>query len=266
MKRVWVMAERYIPLEGIHNFRSFGGYETSDGQKVGEGLFRSGQFSRASQADRQVLDGLNIRTVADLRRPREREREPSFWPDLQGVTVLASDHAGHAEPPHLAFLRESDLTFDSISGFMTDTYRRLPFDEGNASVFRDGIKALANKGASDGFVVHCAAGKDRTGIFCALVLLELGVDEETVRTDYMMTNEVVDFDAILPVFIKRIRDELGRDVGEDELRAFMGVDGSYLDAAMEKIGDRRRYFTETLGLDDDTLQKLSDRWRVRETD
>lgn len=255
---------RHIPLEGIHNFRRFGGYTGHDGQIVADTLYRSGQFSRASDKDREFLGGLNVRTVADLRRPKEREREPSFWVDEDGVHVLESRHAGAAEPPHLVFLRESELTFDSIRAFMTSTYRRLPFDEGNQSIFKGGFERLATSEPDHGFVVHCAAGKDRTGIFCALLLLELGVHQDEVYADYLMTNEVVDFDAILPGFIKRIREELGREIGVEELKAFMGVDEQYLDAALSEIGDRRRYLTEALGLDIDQINALQSRLLVQE--
>jgi len=93
------MSERVLPLSGVYNFRRFGAYEAADGGHVADRLYRSGQFSRATPEDQARLDGLNIQVVADLRRPREREAEPSFWVQRPRVKVLASDHAGHAEPP-----------------------------------------------------------------------------------------------------------------------------------------------------------------------
>lgn len=250
------MTDRVLPLSGVYNFRRFGAYETLQGTMVRDGLYRSGQFSRATQDDHAIMDDLNIKVVADLRRPREREAEPSHWPEREHVTVLASDHAGHAEPPHLVFLRESDLSLDSIRGFMTETYRRLPFDKGNKAVFKAGFEALAQSEADDGFIVHCAAGKDRTGIFCAFLLMELGVDAETAREDYMMTNTAVDYDELAPIFAKRIKDGLGKDVGDQEIRAFLGVDGNYLSAALEEVGDPRVYLREELGLSEGTLAAL----------
>lgn len=250
------MKDRVFPLEGVHNFRRFGDFEAGSGRKVANRLYRSGQFSRASERDRETLAGLNIRQVADLRRPREREAEPSFWTGEQAVSVYESDHAGAAEPPHLVFLRESDMSFDSIREFMTQTYRRLPFDEGNKFVFQQGFRGLAESGPEDGFIVHCAAGKDRTGMFCALLLTELGVDEETVRKDYLFTNEAVDFDRITPAIRRRLKEQTGREVGEREMRAFLGVEAAYLDAAMEEIGDPREYLRGELGLEDDELERV----------
>lgn len=250
------MSDRVLRLEGVHNFRKFGSYALATGGTVRDGLYRSGQFSRATPADLEAMDGLSIRLVADLRRPRERDAEPSHWPQREGVTVLASDHAGADEPPHLVFLRESDLSLDSIRSFMTETYRRLPFDPGNQWVFANGLRQLADSKPEDGFIVHCAAGKDRTGLFCALLLTAMGVDEEEVREDYLMTNTAVDFDRLVPAIGKRLQETLGKTAGHDELRAFLGVDAVYYDAAMTAIGDKRAYLRDALGLEDAVVERL----------
>lgn len=250
------MNDRVLRLEGVHNFRKFGAYALATGGTVRDGLYRSGQFSRATPADIETMDGLSIRVVADLRRPREREAEPSHWPQREGVTVLASDHAGSDEPPHLVFLRESDMSLESIRSFMTETYRRLPFDPGNQWVFASGLRQLADSKPEDGFIVHCAAGKDRTGLFCALLLSTLGVDEEEVREDYLMTNTAVDFDRLVPAVGKRLEETLGKKTGHTELRAFLGVDPVYYDAAMQAIGDQRAYLRDALGLEDAVLERL----------
>lgn len=251
--------DRALSLSGVHNFRRFGAYETVEGRRVRDRLYRSGQFSRATEEDRATLASLAVKTVADLRRPSERESEPSHWPTVQGVRVIVSDHGGPAEAPHLRFLREGELTFASIREFMTATYRRLPFDTGNQEVFRRGVEALAEHGDEDGFIVHCAAGKDRTGVFCALVLWELGVDHDIVMDDYLMTNRVVDFDRVAGVMRDRLEAKYGRRFGDAELKAFLGVDADYLNAAIEVIGDPRRYLREELGLSEDTLQRMRER-------
>ena len=208
------------------------------------------------------MGDLNIKVVADLRRPSEREAEPSYWPDEPGVRVIESQFGGPAEAPHLRFLREEELTFDSIRQFMTETYRRLPFDEGNQFVFKEGIKALAAGEDGDGFIVHCAAGKDRTGIFCALILWELGVDDETVLDDYLMTNTAVDFELIAKVMRERLSAKYKREFGDAELKAFLGVSEDYMRAALDEMGDPRTYIREGLGIDDKTLDQMRQRLLV----
>ncbi len=253
------MTDRVFSFSGIHNFRRFDGYQGQDGRKVAPGLFRSGQFSRATDDDKATLNDLGVAVVADLRRPSERAAEPSHWSGEPGVTVIESDHAGPAEAPHIVFLREADLTFDTIREFMTNTYRRLPFDEGNQHVFREGVKALADRGEDEAFIVHCAAGKDRTGIFCALVLTEAGVDHDTIVDDYLMTNTAVDFDRVATAMRGRLEEKYGRVFRPEELKAFMGVDKAYLDAAWDVMGDPRTYLRDELGLDEDTLQRMRER-------
>ena len=257
-----MVTDRVFSFQNIHNFRCFGGYKTASGKQVCETLYRSAQFSRASEADLNALSKLDIKLVADLRRPSERQAEPSHWPKTNGVHVIESDFGGPAEAPHLKFLREETLTFSSIRAFMIETYRRLPFDEGNQFVFRNAIVSLAHTQPDEGFIVHCAAGKDRTGIFCALVLAELGVSDQTILDDYLMTNHAVDFDAIATAMRARLKQKYGRTFGDAELKAFLGVDAEYLTAAFEKMGDLKSYLRKTLGVDESVLDRLRDRLTV----
>lgn len=252
---------RVIPFEGIRNFRHFGGYTGRDGQRLREGLYRSGHFNRATEADRKALADLKITHVTDLRRPQEREREPSNWAGESGVYVLESDIAGHKEPPHLAFLREGDLSLTGIRDFMLATYRRLPTDPGNRKVFAAGLRALGEDG-TQGFVVHCAAGKDRTGIFCALAQHLAGVERDAINEDYLMTNTAVDYDRVVPEVADAIEANYGRRIPPDEMRLFLGVDADYLDQAMGVIGNPRTYVREELGLTDDEIANIERRLLV----
>ena len=257
------MQTRHTPLEGVHNFRTFGGYRCEDGTLF-EGLYRSGQFSRASETDRKTLEALGVKVVADLRRPKERDIEPSWWGDLDGVSVLASDHVGDKEPPHFVFLRESDLTVENVQAFMRKTYRRLPYDKGNVAIFKSAIEALAHSDRDAGFIVHCAAGKDRTGLFCAFLKAELGVSYQDILDDYMATNTAVDFDAIMPGYHQRIKDEFDRTMDDDAMRAFLGVEAEYLDAAFDEIKDPCEYWREAVGVSEADLKKLRQRLVVKD--
>lgn len=254
---------RVTPLEGVHNFRHFHDYEGLDGARVRTGLYRSGHFSRSSEADRDFFKSLGIAVVADLRRPRERKLEPSNWDAALALRVIDSDHDDHAEPPHLQFLRKGDLSAQAVKGYMLSAYRRIPMEEGNQVVFREAFKALASGEADSGFLVHCAAGKDRTGIFCALVLRELGVDYDTARVDYELTNTAVDYDTLVPKVQARMQDQLGKDIDEAALRTFLGVDGALLDEAFATIGDVDRYLRETLSITDAERDALRERWLER---
>ncbi len=251
---------RVTPLEGVHNFRHFHGYDAADGARVREGLFRSGHFSRSTQADRDLIAELGIAVIADLRRPRERQNEPSNWPQVEPFRIIESDEDDNSEPPHMQFLRKGDLSAPAVRGYMLSAYRRIPQEAGNQAVFREGFKALASGEADSGFLVHCAAGKDRTGIFCALVLDELGVDRDTIFEDYLLTNTAVDFDSLIPKVQERMSEQLDKPVDEAALRTFLGVDADLLAQAYEVIGDRGRYLTETLGISEAERAALRERW------
>ena len=80
---------------------------------------------------------------------------------------------------------------------MTNLYRDIPYDPRLVRLYRDWFTELAEGGAG---VIHCAAGKDRTGIACALTLMSLGVDEDTVFADYDFTNQAVDIERRMPAF------------------------------------------------------------------
>lgn len=242
---------RVLEFEGIRNFRHFGDYTGRDGMRVRSGLYRSGHFHNVTDADRAKLDALNISVVADLRRPRERDNEPSSWGE--GFRILQSDVAGHAEPPHMRFLRTGDMSPDGVANFMRATYRRLPNEKGNQEVFTAGLRELATHGPDEGFVVHCAAGKDRTGLFCALALALAGASKDDIYDDYLMTNTAVDYDVLVPVIHKRIEDTYDRKVPEDSMRVFLGVKAEYLDEAFDEIGSAESYVADVLGLTEDEI-------------
>lgn len=252
--------ERVTSLDGVHNFRHWHGYAGLDGSRVKTGLFRSGHFGRASEKDRDYLHDLGVRTVVDFRRPSEREREPSQFRDATVMTVLTSDQDDHGEPPHIAFFKKHGLSGEKVRAYMLTAYRRIPMEAGNQAVFRDGLRAMANGDAQSGLLAHCAAGKDRTGIFCALALTHLGVSEDDVYEDYLLTNTAVDFDALVPRVRGWMQAQYDVDMRDEDMRAFLGVDADYLRQAFEVIGDPHAYMRDTLKLETSELDALRERW------
>ena len=112
-----------------------------------------------------------------------------------------------------------------------------------------GRAELAEGGAG---VIHCAAGKDRTGIGCALTLIALGVDEDAVYADYEFTNQAVDLEKRLPRIQARMEERLGRKLDAAALRPMLGVEIDYLREAMAAIeakhGSALGYLEEALGV------------------
>jgi protein-tyrosine phosphatase len=243
--------DRLVALEGVRNFRDFGGYDTRDGAVVRRGaLFRSAHFAEATEPDLSQLNALGLAMLVDLRRPDERAAQPNRWPGEGAVQVVASDLGQESAPPHLAFLQQDDLTPDAVRGYMLATYRAIPYERRYQDLFTAFLQGLAD-GAPAG-VVHCAAGKDRTGIICALTLMALDVPEEAVFADYEFTNTAVDLERRLPEMHGVIEARLNRKVPIDSLRPMLGVHVDYLRAALDEIaarsGDAHAYMRDTLGL------------------
>jgi len=256
------MHDRLIPFDRVLNFRDFGGWETVDGARVTRGkLYRSASFHDATEADIKRLDAMDIRFLVDLRRPEERSFEPSKWSnDRCRVIFNEEGGGGSALPPHLVALMQSDLSPQATRNYMTDLYREIPFDPRLIRLYRDWFAELGEGGAG---VIHCAAGKDRTGIGCALTLLAIGVDEETVFADYEFTNQAVDIEGRLPRIQARMEERLSRKLDADSLRPMLGVEIDYLRAAMgtieAKAGSVESYLDHMLGVDAGRRARLRQR-------
>ena len=179
-----VAAERLVPLEGTMNFRDLGGYVTDDGQRVRWGrLFRSDGLHGLTDADHEVLAAIGLRTVYDLRWTRERDAQPSRLPE-EGVAV---HHLAVGPDPQGADIMEQIFAGDIEEipmARLVEMYEELL--EQGAEVFAALLTHLADPDALPA-VFHCTAGKDRTGISAALLLRLLGVPEDVVLDDYVLS-------------------------------------------------------------------------------
>jgi len=257
------MQNRIVDLEGVRNFRDFGGYETADGARVRTGrLYRSAHFAEATDADIEKIRTLGIAASCDLRRPEERKLQVNRWPSPACATrVIASDDGGLDDPPHLAFLKNGDLTPAAVRAFMCGLYAEIPFDDRYVALFKAHFaNLLEGEGAA---LVHCAAGKDRTGIICALTLLALDVPEDAVVADYELTNTAVDLQNRLPEVRERFSQFVGVEIPLDAVTPFLGVENAYLATAMDMIhkrcGDPMSYLRDVLGVDELARDALRER-------
>lgn len=231
------MHDRLIKFDRVLNFRDFGGYDTPSGPIARGKLYRSASFHDATEADAAKLDAMGLRFLVDLRRPEERAHEPSRWMS-ESCRVIFSDEgasAGPTLPPHLVALLQSDLSAAATRDYMLGLYREIPYDARLIRLYRDWFAALGEGGAG---VVHCAAGKDRTGVACALTLIALGVEEEAVFADYEFTNQAVDIERRLPRIQRSMEERLSRKLDPAALRPMLGVEADYLRAALQAIEAR----------------------------
>ncbi|MHA7898726.1 MAG: tyrosine-protein phosphatase [Henriciella sp.] len=246
------MQDRVKSFDNIRNFRDFGAYDGAGGRKVRSGiLFRSAQFGEASKADMDALETYRIKVQADLRRPDERERHGHRWP-VQGVQVLSSDKGSATQAPHVRFLSEVAVDAPKAHGWMVEYYRDAPFKVQHVETFSAWFKALGQLEEGAAAVVNCAAGKDRTGILCALTHHVLGVEREAIFADYELTNSAANVAERLPEMARMFNQHIGKDYDDDVYHPFVGVDASFLEAAMDSIvaqsGSLDTYLSDTLGV------------------
>jgi protein-tyrosine phosphatase len=263
---------RALTLEGGCNFRDFGGYPTTDGRAVRWGrLYRSGVLSGLTPQDLRTIAELGLRVVCDLRRTEERQQHPN--PALgTDVTTLSWDTGVETSPLRDAQFAQSQ-SLAAARAAMCGMYRRLPFVLGPR--LRGVFEALRRCRHGDAVVVHCSAGKDRTGIAAALIQLALGVPRETVIADYVLTNTAVNLRRQL---LRTGATGAGMTVTAAPILALsaaardaiLDADAAYLAASLDAIESRHGsvqvYLESELGVDQAAVTRLQDTFLMARSD
>lgn len=253
---------RLHAFDAVENFRDYGDYATAAGRRVRGGvLFRAGHQARATDSDVARIQALNLSTVVDLRRASERTAQPSRRPDGFSGEIIEWAGREDGEAPHITFLKTAPLTEEGGRAFMIETYRRLPFEAAHLELFRRYFHAL---GFSEGPVlIHCAAGKDRTGLLAALTHHVLGVSGDEMMEDYLLTNTAVDLERRARIVARQLEAWTGKPASHAAVTAFLGVSPDFLRAAMMAIqakhGSVDDYLTEALGVDRSLRDHINER-------
>jgi protein-tyrosine phosphatase len=176
-----VAAEPYprnLGFTSTYNFRDVGGYAGLDGRTVRwRRLFRADALHRLKGEDWAAFSALGVRTVIDLRRTFEVE-EYGRVPEAEGLDYrnLVLEHVDWKDVPHPADVRHERWLAD----------RYLNFAEDGRDALGAALSIIADESAAP-VVVHCMAGKDRTGVTCALALSLIGVSDDDIAADYALT-------------------------------------------------------------------------------
>ncbi|MBL4791752.1 tyrosine-protein phosphatase [Citromicrobium bathyomarinum] len=251
----------FYATDGIHNFRDYGGYPTRGGGRVVSGLlYRSGQHVEASESDLATVAELGIRTVIDLRGNAERERHPCRRPDLWDGEVVFYDGETSSRPPHEPD-QPLELTAEAAHGRMLKVYTRMPGNKAMQAIFGQYLRALAERdGAS---LVHCFAGKDRTGIAAALLHHILGVSRADMLTEFLRTNDAPTYEILERQSLPGIEERLG-PLPRDAVNELMQVREAYFDRFMEVVdgewGSLDAFLAQAIGVDDALRDRLQSRF------
>ncbi|WP_218021268.1 tyrosine-protein phosphatase [Nocardia crassostreae] len=251
-----------IELQGAVNVRDIGGYTTYNGARTKSGkVIRSDALGKLTDADVAKLGTLQLQKVIDLRTPAEvqgmgSDRLPAGVPlvtrpiDDTGMFVKMFEAISSRDPQ-----KQQDLLSDGkAEQIMGDVYRSF-FTADSLGKFGQTIRDIADTNTVT--LVHCTAGKDRTGWLTYAMLRAVGVPESVARQDYLLSNQYRQAaDAAL-------RDQLkqgGIMQNPDLLIPLQEVRDEYLDIAVEQVeqtfGDFGSFLTDGLGLDPGTILKL----------
>lgn len=256
-----MLADRVLALSGIHNFRDYGGYAVEGGGRLCDGaLWRSAHHVEATDEDLVALDALKIETVIDLRGDDERELHPCRRSDNFAGRVLFAGGQTAGLAPHLQAAGGA-IDAATARARMIDTYAGMPYRPALVATLRLYVSALAEYDAPS--LVHCVAGKDRTGFAVAIVHRLLGVHEDDLMHDYLLTNSVGKIEERIAQGAAHIRDRYGAGIGDDAVRALMSVNPAYLDAALATVrrdhGDIAGYAEAVLNLTPEMHEAMVDR-------
>lgn len=262
-----------IGLTGVGNARQLGGYVGADGRKVKDGvLLRSAALGSATDEDvKKLTEVYHLAEVIDLRTTNEIEAAPDLDIDgVKNVNLRILDEAAlmkavESQDPEVMALMQSEKMEDKLEaaikiGLVGDQMyiTFLSHDagkQGYAQMFKD-LLALPE---GQSLLFHCTQGKDRTGCAALLILSALGVDEDTIMADYLLTNE---FNAEL--IAQERQDMLDSGVAEDQLDHYMIARDQVFPQTManglawlkENYGSTMGYIKQELGITDEEIAEL----------
>jgi protein-tyrosine phosphatase len=248
-----------------------GGLATRDGRRLRTGLlFRADALYNLTDADLEVLAGLGLACVIDLRGLAEVQR---FGPDrlpvpgprvvelpvvdaaqkLDLFAVIRAVVEGRSDPSELDFLRE-DAPGGGAPALMADLYRGFVAGAPSRAAFGAALRLAASPQTLP-LLFHCTAGKDRTGWLAAVMLSALDVDRDAILADYLRTN---DLSARAPGAVLSLLD--GKIPDPSVVVPMLDARAAYLDAAFTEVdrayGGMAGYLRDGLGADDALLASL----------
>lgn len=255
-----------VNIRAVPNLRDLGGWQTRSGGSVRYGLaYRGTELDRLQGDDMAVFANLGIRAVYDLRTEAERAAQPDqIPPGSEYIVVDVLKDASSAAPAQiLTALSNPKLAAEMLGGGKVLTlfeqgYRQIVSSPSALAGYRRLFSDLLAEKYRPVFF-HCTTGKDRTGWAAAALLSILGVPEELVMQEYLLTNEQL-LPAVQPVF-----DRFAADGGDPELlRPVLGVQKEYLNSAFDEMRQRfgtiEGYFSQGLGLDQAKQDALRERF------
>ena len=227
-------------MKTINNFRDCGGYPTTDGRQMRKRrLYRSGTLDNAREADLRTVQTLGLKTIVDLRAPKEKRKElPTIAGTRRIDLPIELENRTREKIQPLMTKRGAE---SEVVEILKQMYRTLA-DEAQPQVDQL-FHILVNAGAYP-VLIHCRAGKDRTGFMCALVQQAVGVERAAIFQDYLETND--HFGIVTPRVERMMKIFSFGRLQIENVRASLSARKEYLQAAFDQIDLRHGGLTAYL--------------------
>ncbi|AKJ42221.1 Tyrosine-protein phosphatase precursor [Pragia fontium] len=260
---VITLAERKVPAKGLDNLRDLGGFKTADGRYTKWGMMYRADtpYKLKSEGYNYVAYNMNMGYVFDLRNDNEVAKKPD--PAMNGITYF------HTQIPDIppAYKDVSWDTTETIYNFVSTPRAESFYVDTNAYMVEapkshDSMKQILSTALTaegKGLVWHCAGGKDRTGYVSAVFLAALGVPEETIVNEYLLTNEY------RKEFDKKELEDMSKEFNQDPkaIKGFLAIQQSrpeYIKAALDlikqKYGSVDNYLLKEMGITKQQIEAL----------
>jgi protein-tyrosine phosphatase len=254
-------AEDLTLLKGARNFRPVRSYAGADGRLLrANTIYRSGELSRLDEGDLGVIEGLHIRLVCDLRTEPEQAEFCSRWPDSHTPMRLDLPDRGEQDAGQnrlFDLLAKAPGEAGAVMA-MEKLYRRKP---------RAYVKTLPLlfdtllAGDCLPVLIHCHAGKDRTGFVIAMLLAALGVSHEDIVEDYVTTTKFFPAAREAKAMSAWAERSFGISIAPEAALPMVDARRSYIEASFDEIaktwGGVPAYLHEA-GLDNEKRDRLRD--------
>lgn len=265
---------RILPVDGLYNLRDIGGYKTSDGKRIKWGVgFRSDYLIQVQESSMEYIKNLKIKTIIDYRSPDEIEQSPNKNIG-ENETFVCNPNASIAE---MAGALQSGESADGSREHMVDHARKQianGIENGDENMVRQQLSFVSEPRAQEAFskalsvlaneshapsLQHCRGGKDRTGF--GLMLLEgiLGVSENDMVYDYLLTRKAREEKSkrYYENFLKMAEGDIKV---ADYMFSLFDTKDIYIQASMKRIkndyGSICAYAKDVLHIDDEQIEVL----------
>ncbi|WP_125605018.1 tyrosine-protein phosphatase [Lapidilactobacillus bayanensis] len=251
--------ERVVALDGTINFRDLGGYPSQNGQITQwRRIYRAASLGNLTASDRTLLADLDVVNDIDLRSPSEQQSYPDqSWDSVRLISNPLYPTTGfnrvlNNHRVRKIFKRRREIP--KLSNPVANIYQNVIMTKDSQQGFAETFSVLLSMTPEQATVFHCAAGKDRTGMTAAMILLALNVPDEIITQDYLLTNDLYNYssDHQTPTndAVQQSVDQMNTQVGE--ALYIQGV----LTTINDGFGGIANYWREALGLSTGDLKQF----------